>query len=313
MTGPQPSRKRARRQTPASTDLAQVDRPPSRPDRPAFHYIGILYHPKLAESRVMAAEMLEFIEGQGVSAWVSSSWGEEVVTDQLSELELLITLGGDGSLLRAARLTGGWNIPILGVNMGRLGFLTEVQPGEWPQAIHQILLGQYWVEERLMVHAEHHRQEQVVHAYEALNEIVIGRGKFARVVRLPTYIDGGFLTTYTADGLIIATATGSTAYALAAGGPILPPELENFLLMPLAPHLSLDRAVVLSKGATVRVEVSADQPVMLTIDGQFAIEVADGDQIVMSASPAVGRFVRLQEKNYFYRTLMQRLGWPNKR
>ncbi len=276
----------------------------------AFHHIGLLYHPKLAESRVMAAEMLEFIESHGASAWVSSSWREEAIKNHLDTLDLLITLGGDGSMLRAARLTARRTVPILGVNMGRLGFLAEVQPAEWPQRIRQVLAGDYWIEERMMVHAEHRLQDQAANGYEALNDIVISRGQLARVVRLQTYIDDGFLTTYTADGLIISTATGSTAYALAAGGPILPPELENFLLIPLAPHLSLERAIVLSKGVTVRVQVSTDHTAVLTVDGQFEVELADGDEIILNASPCVGRFVRLQEKNYFYRTLMQRLGWP---
>jgi NAD+ kinase len=258
----------------------------------------------------MAAEMLEYIEGLGASAWVRSGWNEEAITEHLSELELLITLGGDGSLLRAVRLTARHDVPILGVNMGRLGFLAEVQPAEWPDRIRQTLLGEYWIEERMMVHAEHRRAEQTIDVYEALNEVVISRGQLARVVRLQTYVDGGFLTTYTADGLIISTATGSTAYALAAGGPILPPELQNFLLIPLAPHLSLDRALVLSKGVTVRVQVSTDHTAVLTGDGQFEVEVADGDEIIISAGPWVGRFVRLQAKNYFYRTLMHRLGWP---
>jgi NAD+ kinase len=275
----------------------------------AFEHIGILYHPKLAESRVMAAEILEFIEGRGVLAWVSPSWDEEAIKDRLIETNLLITLGGDGSLLRAARMTARRGIPILGINMGRLGFLAEVQPAEWPERVEQTLLGHGWVEERMMVHAEHYQADQLIKTYEALNEVVIGRGKFARVVRLRTDIDGVFLTSYTADGLIIATATGSTAYALAAGGPILPPELENFLLVPLAPHLSLERAVVLSKGVTVSVQVSTDHTALLTVDGQFEVELADQDKIVMQASPWVGRFVRLQEKNYFYRTLMQRLSW----
>jgi len=258
----------------------------------------------------MAAEILEFVENLGASAWVSSSWSEEAIKDHLPDLDLLITLGGDGSMLRAARITAGHGIPILGVNMGRLGFLTEVQPAEWSEHIRQALLGDYWIEERMMVHAEHRRNERVINVSEALNEIVIGRGQFARVVRLHTYINEGFLTTYTADGLIISTATGSTAYALAAGGPILPPELENFLLIPLAPHLSLERAIVLSKGATVCVQVSTDHPAVLTIDGQIELEVVDGDEITMNAAPSVGHFVRLQEKNYFYRTLMERLGWP---
>lgn len=283
-----------------------VDAPPGL----AFHIIGLLYHPKLAESRVMAAEMLEFIESLGATAWVSSSWDEEEIRDHLKDLDLLVVLGGDGSMLRAARMTSSRGIPILGIHMGRLGFLVEVQPAEWPDRIQQTLLGQGWIEERMLLHAEHYRQDRVVKTYEALNEIVIGRGKFARVVRLHTDIDGVFLTTYTADGLIIATATGSTAYALAAGGPILPPELKNFLLVPLAPHLSLERAIVLSKGVTVSVQISTDHTALLTVDGQFEVELADQDKVVMRASPWVARFVRLQGKNYFYRTLMQRLGWP---
>jgi NAD+ kinase len=279
----------------------------------AFCKTGLLYHPKLAESRVMAAEMLEFIEGLGASAWVSSSWDEADIKERLDGLELLITLGGDGSLLRAARITAHRAIPILGINMGRLGFLAEVQPAEWPERVRQTLLGDCWIEERMLLRAEHYHDDQVVNTYEALNEVVIGRGQFARVVRLHTEIDGVFLTTYTADGVIVATATGSTAYALAAGGPILPPELENFLLVPLAPHLSLERAIVLSKGVTVSVQISTDYTAVLTVDGQFEVELANQDKVVMRASPAVARFVRLQDKSYFYRTLMQRLGWPQKR
>ena len=281
-----------------------------RVSRLAFDSVGVLYHPKLAESRVMAAEILEFIESLGGSAWARSSWDEEAIKERLPDLDLLVTLGGDGSLLRAARFTARYNIPILGINMGRLGFLAEIQPAEWRDRIQQAMLGDYWVEERMMVHAEHCRGQQQISAFEALNEVVISRGQLARVVRLDTYIDGGHLTTYTADGLIVATPTGSTAYALAAGGPILPPELENFLLIPLAPHLSLDRALVLSKGVTVRVQVSTDHTAILTGDGQFEVEISNGDEITLSAGPWVGRFVRLQERNYFYRTLMQRLGWP---
>ncbi len=279
---------------------------------PAFRSVGLLYHPKLAQSRVMAAEILEFIENLGASAWVSSIWQEEAIKEHLPNLDLLITLGGDGSLLRAARLTKD-AIPILGIHMGRLGFLVEVQPAEWPDRIAQTMRGDYWIEERMMVHARHYRRKRVINLYDVLNEVVISRGQMARVVRLHTYIDGGFLTTYTADGLIISTATGSTAYALAAGGPILPPELKNFLLIPLAPHLSLERAIILSKGVQVRVKISTDHTAVLTLDGQLEIELKDDDEVIMSAGASVGRFVRLQAKNYFYRTLMQRLGRPKQK
>lgn len=259
----------------------------------------------------MAAEILEFLESLGVSAWVNSSSDEDTIRDLLHPIDLLIVLGGDGSILRAARITAYHDIPILGINMGHLGFLVEVQPAEWPELIKQALWGDYWIEHRMVVHAEHRREDQTVSRYEALNEIVISRGQMARVVRLNTYIDGGFLTTYIADGLILATSTGSTAYALAAGGPILPPELENFLLVPIAPHLSLDRALVLSKGATVRIQVSTDHKAVLTVDGQIEVEIAHRDEVIMRAGPWRAQFLRLREKNYFYQTLMHRLGWPH--
>ncbi len=275
-----------------------------------FKYVGLLYHPRIAESQGLAAEILEFLEGHGVSAWIGSAWDEPAVAGQAAHLDMLVTLGGDGSMLRAARMASKHGIPILGVNLGRLGFLAEVQPQEWPDRLRRVLAGDYWVEERMMVHAECWREDETLGSYEALNDVVISRGSLARVVRLSTYIDGGYLTTYVADGLIVSTATGSTAYALAAGGPIVPPDLKNMLLIPLAPHLSLERAIVLSKGSMVRVKVHSDHTAILTVDGQFEVELADGDWVQVVASPRVGRFIRLQDRAYFYRTLMQRLGFP---
>jgi NAD+ kinase len=187
--------------------------------RQAFRYVGLLYHPKIPESQGMAADILEFLEGLGVSAWIGSAWDEAAVYTKTAELDMLVTLGGDGSMLRAARMASEQGIPILGVNLGRLGFLAEVQPAEWPDRLRQALAGDYWVEERMMLHAEWWRDGQKLGSYEALNDVVVSRGSLARVVRLSTYIDGGYLTTYVADGLIVSTATGSTAYALAAGGP----------------------------------------------------------------------------------------------
>jgi NAD+ kinase len=279
-------------------------------EKQTFDYVGLLYHPKIPESQRLAAEILEFLEGLGVSAWIGSGWDEAAVAEQVAHLDMLVTLGGDGSMLRAARMTLQHSIPILGINLGRLGFLTEINPVEWPDQLRQALAGDYWVEERMMVHAECWRDQESLGSYEALNEVVVSRGSLARVVRLVTYVDGGYLTTYTADGLIVSTATGSTAYALAAGGPIVPPELKNMLLIPLAPHLSLERAIVLSKGSMVRVKVHTDHTAILTVDGQFEVELADGDWVQVVASPCVGRFVRMQDRAYFYRTLMQRLGFP---
>ena len=149
----------------------------------------------------------------------------------------------------------------------------------------------------------------VNHCYHALNDVVISRGGLARMVTVQTWVDEGYLTTYRADGVIVSTPTGSTGYALAAGGPILPPELKNILLIPICPHLSLDRPVVLAQGVTVTLKAHADYPPILTVDGQFEIALADGDRVEVRASPHVSHFIHMQDRAYFYRTLMERLRW----
>lgn len=271
--------------------------------------IGLLHHPKLPATQPLAEKMARDVQAHGLTAWIGSTWDEGSVQEQIASLDLLITLGGDGSILRAARMAAGYRVAVLGVNMGRLGFLTEVEPEAWAQALPRLVSGEYWIEERMMLYAEYHRGSQC-RGYEALNDVVVSRGSLARLVRLETYVDGSFLTTYAADGLIVSTATGSTAYAHAAGGPILPPELQNFLLVPIAPHLSMDRAIVLGQGDTVSIQIHTDHQAILTVDGQFEYELQDNDTVTVQASPHRGRFVRLQDRTYFYRTLMERLRWP---
>ena len=271
--------------------------------------IGLLHHPKLPATQPLAETMARQAQELGLAVWIGSTWDEESVRGEISSLDLLVTLGGDGSILRAARMSCGQGVPVLGVNLGRLGFLAELQPGEWAAALPRLLSGEYWVEERMMLHAEYHRGEEC-RQYEALNDVVVSRGSLARIVRLETHIDGGYLTTYAADGLIISTATGSTAYAHAVGGPILPPELKNILLIPIAAHLSVNRAIVLAQGAIVKIQIRTDHQAILTVDGQFEYELQDGAWVTVQASPHVSRFVRLQDRPYFYRTLMERLRWP---
>lgn len=158
-----------------------------------------------------------------------------------------------------------------------------------------------------MLRATARRNSEILGQSEALNDVVVGRGARARVVHLRVEVDGGYLATYIADGLIVATPTGSTAYALAAGGPILPPQLRNILLVPIAPHLSMARPIVLSEGVTVRITVTGGRPAVLTVDGEIQAELESGDEVVVEASPHVTRFARVQERTYFYKTLVARL------
>jgi NAD+ kinase len=269
--------------------------------------IVILHNGKVQRSADLAHEMQRRLDGRGGLTATLAVLSQANAAECLAGQDLIVVLGGDGSMLRTGSLAAQYGVPILGVNLGRLGFLGEVQPEEWPQALDRILAGDCWIEERMMLHVEHHRAGEVLSTYEALNEAVVGRGALARPVRLKTLIDGGELTTYVADGLIISTPTGSTAYALAAGGPILPPELKNILLIAIAPHLSIDRAIVLPQGATVEVIARTDHQAILSADGQYEVALEDGDRVLARMSAAHTVCVRVRPRNYFYMSLMQRM------
>ena len=276
-----------------------------------LHAIGLLYHPKKPESVALTEHMEHFLRARGNPVWVGSAWDEPVALAHVADLDLLVTLGGDGTMLRAARVGSSHGVPIVGIKLGKVSFLAEVQPDDWREPLEQMLAGDYWLEERMLldVRVDRGGEPPVNHSYLALNDVVISRGGLARMVTVETWVDQGFLTTYRADGVIVSTPTGSTGYALAAGGPILPPELKNILLLPICPHLSLDRPVVLAQGATVILQAQADYAPILTVDGQFEIALAEGDRVEVRASSHVSHFVHVQDRAYFYRTLMERLRW----
>ncbi len=273
--------------------------------------VGIFRHPRIPEAAPLGGRIADALRRQGVEVWETDRLDGDAAR-RAGQTELLVTLGGDGSILRAARTVAGLGTLILGVNLGRMGFLTEADPGNWEEVIPRVLAGDYWVEERMMLRAalvgpSAGAQRATPLPGDALNDVVVGQGGLGRVVRLEVRVDGDLLTTYVADALIVATPTGSTAYALAAGGPIMPPQQRNILLVPVAPHLSLDRAVVLAEGACVQVTVLGHSPATLTLDGEMVTELAPGDAVRVEASPHVAYFARVRERDYFYRTLMARL------
>lgn len=286
------------------------------PQSHRFRAIGVLHHPKKPESLELAQEIERHLRSLGVGEiWQASAWASEDVARHLPDVDLLITLGGDGTLLRAARIGARYDVPMLGVKMGRLGFLAELAPDDWRQPLGEIIAGRFWVEARLMVRARVERTghngaaPEVLCEYDALNDVVLSRGDLARVVRIRAELDGGYLTTYTCDGLIISTPTGSTGYALAVHGPILPPEARNILVIPIAPHLSMDRAVVLPEGTEVRLQALPDYDPVLTVDGQVMVAVGHDHEVVVGSSPHLARFIRLREHSYFYQSLMDKLSW----
>ena len=260
-------------------------------------------YPRMPEAIGEAAGMSNYLKDKGIEAPYGSLYDEALRKRvRRGEFDLLIMAGGDGSVLRAGNLCAPSKVPILGVNLGKLGFLIQVEKEEWREYFDKLLDGQAWLENRMMLHAEHIRSGEVLGSWNALNEVVVGRGQILRPIRLSASVDGRHLTSYVADGLIAATATGSTAYALAAGGPILPPELRNILLVPIAPHLSVDRAVVLAEGSTVSMQINSENAV-LSIDGQASMAVMDDDHVDVRAAEVIAQFVRFGDPGYFYRNL----------
>lgn len=263
----------------------------------------IAAYPKMPGTFAEVEAMSNYLKEKGVEAEFGSLYDEKLRKQvRRGEFDLLVMAGGDGSVLRAGHLCAASKVPILGVNLGKLGFLIQVEKEEWREYFDKLLNGEAWIENRMMLHAEHVRSGEVLGSWDALNEVVVGRGQILRPIRISASVDGRHLTSYVADGLIASTATGSTAYALAAGGPILPPELRNILLVPIAPHLSVDRAVVLAEGSMVSMEINGENAV-LSIDGQASIVVAEDDHVDVHAAEVTAQFVRFGDPGYFYRNL----------
>jgi NAD+ kinase len=280
-----------------------MDTPPKIPET-----FVVVYHPSMPEVIPLMKEIASYLRELGWKEAHGSLYDPDLRKQvEAGEFDLLIALGGDGTMLRSGHLCASSGVPILGVNVGRFGFLTTIQHEDWKRTLERVLSGDYWVERRMMLRAEHRRNEGVLGIWDVVNECFVGRGEFVRPVQLITEVDGHYLTTYVADGLIVATPTGSTAYALAAGGPILPPELRNILIVPVAPHLSVERAIVLHEGSWVRVVVKTEHEASLTIDGQPSIKLQDGDQVYVRVGEHTLRFIRIQDPNYFYQNLTSRM------
>jgi NAD+ kinase len=271
---------------------------PFLPKRPV-----ITAYPKMPEAFAEAEAMSAFLKEKGMEAPFGSLYdGDLRKRVKNGDYDMLIAVGGDGSVLRAGHLCAPSGVPILGVNLGRLGFLIQIERQDWREYFEKLFNGEAWIENRMMLRAEHVRSGETLGTSNALNEVVVARGQNLRPVRLTASVDGRRLTSYVADGLIASTATGSTAYALAAGGPILPPELRNILLVPIAPHLSVDRAVVLSEGSSVKIVVNSENSV-LSVDGQPPVLLMEDDHVDITVADVTAQFIRFGDPGYFYRNL----------
>ena len=278
---------------------------------PEIKRIGVLAHPSRPDTHPVAREIAATLCRRGIDHWVHAEWDEGSVGPDVACADVVMAIGGDGAMLRAGRVCAEHQVPVLGVNMGWLGFLTEIErPGDCEAGLDQLLAGDFWIEKRMMLQATVLEDRREVRgAFRALNDVVISGSVFGRMVQIAAYIDKHWATTYNADALILSTPTGSTAYALATGGPILPPELGNILLVPMAPHLSMERPIVLSQGAVVDIEPTPENRhnVVLTVDGRVAAELGDNQHICVKSAEPQSLFVRLRERNYFYRSLLDRM------
>jgi NAD+ kinase len=268
---------------------------------------GIFVHSRWPAARQLADVVASYLLGQGVkTVWVTSEWDDDALRTDMPGSDLLICLGGDGTVLRAARTVVPNPVPILGVNMGRLGFLAEVRPGELMACLPNVLAGKYRLEERTMLLAEVPVRGV---KYDALNDVVVGRQTVSRPIYVEVAVDGSRLAIHRCDAMIVATATGSTAYSLSAGGPILHPESRDLVLTSVSPHIAAARPLVLPPDSTVELTVSADKDAVVSIDGQVDTPLSSGDTVSVRRSPHTARFVRFSTAGDYYGMLAERLGW----
>jgi NAD+ kinase len=271
----------------------------------------VVAYPKMPQAFAEADRIGKFLKEKGFEAPQGSIYDEGLRKRvKNGDFDMMIAVGGDGTMLRAGHLCAPVGVPVLGIKLGRLGFLMQVESYEWREMLDRLFNGEAWIEHRMMLAAEHVRADETLARWQSLNEVVVGRGLTLRPVRLEASVDGRLLTTFVCDGLIAATATGSTAYALAAGGPILPPDLRNILLVPIAPHLSMERAVVLAEGATVSVIAKSDNTVV-SVDGQPSSSLEEDDHVDVRSSEFTVKFVRFGDPGYFYRNLNAHMNQPH--
>jgi NAD+ kinase len=259
--------------------------------------------------------LLPWLKKRGCSVFLEKAVASAVrlkglrTEDIPDKVDFLVVLGGDGTMISAARLVAGRTIPIMGVNLGGLGFITEINKDDIFSALEQVLEGRFRIQERIMLDAVLIRKSKEACRFTALNDIVINKGALARMFEMETFVQGAYLTTYRADGLIISTPTGSTAYSLAAGGPILYPTLESIIVTPICPHMLSNRPLVLPDNRTIKVVPKTDtEGVYLTADGQIGRLLKQGDIIEIKKSVSITRMISSNGHDHF-ELLRTKLKW----
>jgi NAD+ kinase len=287
------------------------------PAPPRFKHIGLISRPRRSNLTAVVPALLDWLKARNIEVTYDQETAgalpkpakghtREAVA---SASDLLLVLGGDGTLLAAARVAAPKGIPILPINMGSLGFLTSFMLEELYPALDDILAGRLTISERVMLHVELHRAGKSFDKQSVLNEVVVNKGALARMIEVELMIDEVFVCRYRADGLIVASPTGSTAYSLSAGGPIVHPSVESFIITPICPHTLSDRPVVVRDTSVIEMKLSAGtESVYLTLDGQKGIPMQQTDRVRISRAEKLLKLIQTPNKSYF-EILRNKLKW----
>lgn len=279
--------------------------------------IGVVVGPQKPEALSVVCDLRDWCEQRGIELRAANSIAEQARCAPLAEsggelredVDLVVVLGGDGTMLRAARIVGTRQIPVLGVNFGWLGYLTEFTLDEMFSALNDFCAGNLVVEGRMMLDVSLNRGDEVVASHRALNDAVVNKAALARMIELECYINGMLVNGFRADGMIVATPTGSTAYSLSAGGPIVHPSMSAIILTPICPHTLSNRPVVVPGESVIDLVFKrADEELMLTIDGQVGIELRLDNRITLRRSQITFNLVQPRNRNYF-EVLRTKLKW----
>jgi NAD+ kinase len=283
----------------------------------SFQSIGIISRPRRSDLAVVVPPLLNWLEARGIQTFIDEETAGALPGGRkgharqhvANSSQLLLVLGGDGTLLAAARLAAPRGIPVLPINMGSLGFLTNFTLQELHPAIDDTLEGRFSLSERVLISVDLVRSGKAIDTQRVLNEVVINKGALARMIDLELNVDGGFVCRYRADGLIVSTPTGSTAYSLSAGGPIVHPDVESFVITPICPHMLSDRPLVIRDSSSIEMKLSGDtESVFLTLDGQRGIPMQPADLVRAARAKERLKLIQPPKKSYF-EILRNKLKW----
>jgi len=282
-----------------------------------FDSVGLVVNYEKEKTRETACRIIDWLNSKKLKVCIEENMGKKIGKQELDcpiekflkKVDLIISLGGDGTLLRAARLAAAENIPVFGVNLGGLGFLTQIGIDDLEKSLEKLYQEKYFLDERMMLTCSVERRGKEIKKFTALNDVVIGKGAFARIISLATYVNNNYVITYSADGLVVSTSTGSTAYSLSAGGPIVKPSINSIILTPICPHTLSARPFIISEDDQVKITLEVnEEEVMVTIDGQEGFALKPNDEVIIKKSDHKARLITFKEKS-FYAILREKLRW----